>query len=76
MVACVAHGANLLDAAPMTPNDCVTITILPDGSVLLPRDADAPFLAEIAKALGDKKAEEFCRQASLSKVHVGKRMCG
>jgi len=59
-------------------NDEVTvvITINPDGSVLLPRNADMPFLADIARALGDEKAEKFCEQAELSKVHIGKRMCG
>lgn len=59
----------------LTPLDLV-IEILPDGTVLLPRCEDAPFLAEIAKQLGDKKAQTFCEQAALSKVHVGKRMCG
>jgi hypothetical protein len=60
----------------ITGEETVIITILPDGSVLLPRNANMPFLAEIARALGDEKAELFCKQAELSKVHIGKRMCG
>ncbi len=60
----------------VTGEEFVTITIFPDGSVLLPRNANMPFLADIAKALGDEKAELFCKQAELSKVHIGKRMCG
>ena len=51
----------------------LTITILPDGKILLPRD---PALKELASALGDKGAVEFCEQAKLSKVHIGKRLCG
>lgn len=57
------------------PFDLV-IEIMPDGTVLLPRNADAPFLIEIAKVLGDKKAQLFCEQAAMSNVHIGKRMCG
>lgn len=53
--------------------EVVDITILPDGRVLIPRDLS---LADVAKALGDEKAELFCRQAGLTDVIVGKRMCG
>lgn len=52
-----------------------TITILPDGTVILPQ-LESPIIAEIAKALGDDKARTFVEQASLTKVHIGKRMCG
>ena len=62
------------DQRPLT-DDTFYITILPNGEVVLPQ-IDDPLVAEIAKALGDEKAEEFCEQASLTKVHVGKRMCG
>lgn len=61
---------------PHQSDRSIDIIILSDGSVLLPRDADVPLLTEIAKALGDQKAVEFCEQAALSKVHIGKRMCG
>lgn len=50
------------------------ISVLPDGSIVLPRGTE--FLEEIAKACGDKAAVTFCEQAELNKVLVGKRMCG
>lgn len=52
----------------------MTITILPDGRVLLPRGH--PLLLEIAKALGDERAITFCEQDDLQEVVIGKRMCG
>lgn len=56
-------------------DDEVTITIMPDGTVILPQ-IDSPGILEIAKALGDPRAIAFCEQAALTKVHIGKRMCG
>ena len=60
----------------MKQEDFVTIEILPDGTVLLPRNANMPFLLDIAKALGDEKAITFCEQATLTKVLLGKPLCG
>lgn len=62
------------DQRSLTDN-VATITILPDGTVILPQ-IDSPVIAAIAEALGDQKAQTFCDQASLTKVHIGKRMCG
>jgi hypothetical protein len=52
----------------------VTLVVLPDGRVLLPRGE--AFLLAIAKELGDERAITFCEQASCCDLVTGKRMCG
>jgi hypothetical protein len=52
----------------------VGLVLLPDGRVIFPRGI--PELADIAAQLGDESAAEALRQASMTKVLVGKRMCG
>jgi len=64
------HG----DSREQSKNRCFVLEISKDGTVLLPRDHE--ICLEIAKALGDKKAIQFCEQAALSEVLIGKRMCG
>ena len=54
----------------------LTFEILPDGRLVLPVDPD-PFYADLAEALGDdKSAKEIRTQVALSKVIIGKNMCG
>lgn len=49
------------------------LIVLPDGRVVLPKDAR---LATVAEALGDLGVAKSCRQASMNEVMVGKGMCG
>jgi hypothetical protein len=52
----------------------LSIEVLPDGDVVLPQDDD--FSLDVAEALNDPSAKEFCEQTKMTEVLVGKRMCG
>lgn len=52
----------------------MSIEIFPDGEVVLPQGEE--FSLAIAEALNDPSAKEFCEQADMTDVLIGKRMCG
>lgn len=52
----------------------VRICILADGSIVMPRGTK--FLDKVAEEVGDPTAVTFCKQAEMTKVIFGKRMCG
>ena len=55
-------------------NRTIVLEILPTGEILIPRDDD--LCLELAKSFKDKTAIQFCEQKKLTKVLIGKRMCG
>lgn len=52
----------------------LVVEALPDGEVVLPQDPGLS--ADLAEALGDPNARQFCKQSEESEVVQGKRMCG